>query len=175
MPAEAARFVASCTARVLDLILVLAGLMFVGTAGIMTYSVVMRKLGHPVGWPDPLVAVLLLWAIFLAVGSTYLRGDHVNMDTVVDRLPRPVRSAALLLSDLLVAVIAVLLTRAGWRVVQWSASEHERNPDLPWLAQWTVDLAVILGAVLLIIGSLGAFVQRLLRLVRGHERLRTQR
>lgn len=56
-------------------------------------------------WPEILARYLMIWTVLLAISCAIARREHIGLTVVLDRLPRPLRRAALVVSDLLAIVL----------------------------------------------------------------------
>ncbi|RAI02020.1 C4-dicarboxylate ABC transporter permease [Acuticoccus sediminis] len=52
-------------------------------------------------WPEILARYLMIWMALLAISCAIARREHIGLSILVDRLPVPLRRAALMLCDVL--------------------------------------------------------------------------
>jgi len=81
-------------------------------------------LGLQLPWPETLARYLMIWAALLAVSSGIARREHIGLGMLVERLPRPLRRAALLFTDALALALFCYLFYYG---VGFGASGFERE------------------------------------------------
>jgi TRAP-type C4-dicarboxylate transport system permease small subunit len=139
--------------RVFDVTLLVAGVWFVELSVMLAWATVVRKLGHPVAWSDEVAADVLLWGVFLAAGGTYMYGGHVNVDTVVDRLPPLARQLCMAFADVVVAFFALVFLRAAWQDLRQAIDSHQTSLVLVGFPQWPVTLGMVVGSALLLVAA----------------------
>ena len=60
---------------------VVSGILFLAAAGINIVNVIGRYLfSFPVFWAEQVLTFIVIWAVFLLVGSITYSGSHINMD-----------------------------------------------------------------------------------------------
>ena len=142
--------------------LALASLALLGSLVAIGYSVVMRYVfGAPVAWTDELVGYLLVASVMLAAPDALLEGEHISVDIVTERLAARGRKIAYLAGLAAVAATALLLLVEGLRTVEFSHMVGLRsNGDLA-LPLWMPQLLIPVGALLLMLAALVAFLRGL--------------
>ena len=71
----------------------------------------------PLAWTEELARYLFIWLVFLGASQAMRRGEHIAIGFFVDMLPRPVRLAASLLVQTLMAAFLAVLVLMAWRIV----------------------------------------------------------
>lgn len=118
-------------------------------------------LNYSFGWADELSRFLFVWVGFLGTATAFADNEHVSLDMVVDRLPRPAARVvrAIAMAGCL-AIFAVFLQQ-GWLLVSRTVNASPAL-DIPmWLVYLCVPIASFLGVVY--------GVEKLLHLLRPSE------
>ncbi len=63
----------------------------------------LNKLGVTLAWLDDLLRMLLIWLVYLGTVSLCFANDHISMDVVYVRLPRPARKVL----DVIIALLGI--------------------------------------------------------------------
>lgn len=137
----------------------------------ISYSVIRRYVfDTPVAWTDELVGYLLVASVMLAAADALFGDEHIAVDIVTERLSPRGKRIAFLLGLAGVAATAVLLLIEGIGMVQFSHKVGLRsNGDLA-LPLWIPQLLVPIGALLLLMAAIVAFVAALRGRMPTHER-----
>jgi C4-dicarboxylate transporter DctQ subunit len=137
----------------------------------ISYSVIRRYVfDTPVAWTDELVGYLLVASVMLAAADALFGDEHIAVDIVTERLSPRGKRIAFLLGLAGVAATAVLLLIEGVGMVQFSQKVGLRsNGDLA-LPLWIPQLLVPIGALLLLMAAIVAFVAALRGHMPTHER-----
>lgn len=126
---------------------------------IVAYSVVMRYFfNHPTPWVDELVGYLLVASVMLAAADALFRGEHIAVDVLTERLVGRGRKIVALLGLASVAVIAALLTWEGVDMIAFSRMVDLRSNGYLAAPMWVPQLAVPIGAALLGVAAIVAFI-----------------
>jgi C4-dicarboxylate transporter, DctQ subunit len=137
----------------------LAAIALIVSLFLIVYSVVMRYfLNQPAAWVDELVGYLLVATVMLAAADALLEGEHIEVDIVTERLPARGRWVTLLLGLVAVAVSAVLLTVEGIDMVLFSKMVGLMSNGYMAVPMWIPQLLVPIGAVLMGLAAVVAFV-----------------
>lgn len=128
----------------------------------ISYAVIRRYVfDAPVAWTDELVGYLLVASVMLAAADALFGGEHIAVDIVTERLPPRGKRLAFLFGLAAVAATGMLLLVEGVGMVQFSHQVGLRsNGDLA-LPLWIPQLLVPIGALLLVIAAVVAFVAAL--------------
>ncbi|WP_052466192.1 TRAP transporter small permease [Mobilicoccus massiliensis] len=118
---------------------------------LVIYQVVTRYvLGSPADFTEELVKYLLIWTGFIGGAYAFTTRRHMALTLVRDRLPAPLRTAAIVLVDVLVLVFALFVMAVGGA---WLASSA--MPDLSALLGISRGLvyavAPVCGALIVLI------------------------
>jgi C4-dicarboxylate transporter DctQ subunit len=137
----------------------LAAIALIVSLFLIVYSVVMRYfLNQPAAWVDELVGYLLVATVMLASADALLEGEHIEVDIVTERLPARGRWVTLLLGLVAVAVSAVLLTVEGVDMVLFSKMVGLMSNGYMAVPMWIPQLLVPIGATLMGLAAVVAFV-----------------
>ncbi len=154
-----ARLLAAATAAGL---IIGAGLVLALT-GVVGYSVGMRYLlGQPQTWSDELVGYLMVSMVMLGAAEALRRGQHIEVDLLTERLSARWRWLAKIWGQATTAFVAAVLMVAGWEMVAFSASVELLSDGYLEVPMWIPQLAVPVGAGLLLLTALGGIVRLLL-------------
>jgi TRAP-type C4-dicarboxylate transport system permease small subunit len=100
-------------------------------------------------WPEPLAVLLTIAITFVGAANCYRQRIHMNMTVGTDLLPPRLRAASGVISELLMAVVAIFMLVWGAKLVQttWGNSVDE----FPWLSVGVTYLPIpISGAMMLL-------------------------
>ena len=134
---------------------------FAGFA-LVCYAVIMREVFRsPLSWDDEVGGWLMLATVMFAAAAAQKSGEHVAVDSLLDRAGPRVRRVVIGIGLVLVAAAAVIMTYEGWATAAFSRS-------IPMLSDiglplWWFQALVPLGFVLLLL----VVVVQLIRLARG--------
>lgn len=102
-------------------------------------------------WTGELARFSLVWLTFVVSGVLVTRDGHISIE-MIDALPRLGR-AVRVLSCLIVAAIGVVLTMAGWELVQEQGII--KSPSMQMPMSWLYAISMI-GFVSIVVRSLVA-------------------
>ncbi|MGE5171666.1 MAG: TRAP transporter small permease [Rudaea sp.] len=127
--------------------------------GVIVYGVVRRYVFNaPVAWTDELVGYLLVASVMLAAAEALFGGEHISVDIVTERLGPRGKRLAYLLGLAAVAASGVLLIVEGLGMVLFSRQVGLRSNGALALPLWIPQSLVPIGALLLLLAALAAFV-----------------
>lgn len=137
----------------------LAAISLLGSLALVVYSVVMRYfLNQPAAWVDELVGYLLVACVMLAAADALLEGEHLAVDLVTERLGARGKRVTLLAGLAAVALSALLLAIEGYDMVAFSRMVGLKSNGYMATPMWIPQLLVPIGAVLMLLAALVAFV-----------------
>jgi TRAP-type C4-dicarboxylate transport system permease small subunit len=89
-------------------------------------------LGRGSSWPEPLAVMMMVVFTFFGAAAAYRVDGHIAVALITERLPLPTRRAAVLLTQTMLAAIALFMLVWGARLCAtvWGQSLSE----LPWLS-----------------------------------------
>ena len=109
----------------------------------------------------------LQWQLFGAVfmlcaAYTFLKNEHIRIDIVNSRLPKPVRDWIDLLGHLLFLMpFAILMVVDSWPVAIGSFRIMEQSPNAGGLPQWPAKFLIPLGFFLLFLQGISEIIKRI--------------
>lgn len=127
---------------------------------IVVLQVVARMLLIPVIWTSEATQYLMIWLTFVGGAAAFRHGEHIAVETLVQRLGRGGQRAATILAHLLMLAFFVLFAVYGWRLAELNATA--RGYTLA-INQFWVFLAVPLGMALAALNT----VMRIVGLLAG--------
>ncbi|MGV6874221.1 TRAP transporter small permease [Pseudochelatococcus sp. B33] len=100
----------------------------------MTAQIVSRGLfGNPLGWPEMLSQMLLIWASVLGAVGAAKRADLVRIESLLDRFPGRMRRVA---EGIGVASVLFLLAVLAWKGLQLTQRTSTSAHPLPVTWAW---------------------------------------
>ena len=137
----------------------LAAASLLGSMVLIGYSVVMRYFaGRPSPWADELAGYLLVGSVMLAAADALLGEEHISVDILVERLSARGRHVTMLIGLVAVAASAALLVVEGADMVAFSRMVGLKSNGYLEVPMWMPQVLVPLGAVLMGLAALVAFV-----------------
>ena len=118
-------------------------------------------LNYSFGWADELSRFLFIWMGFLGTATAFADNQHVSLDMVVERLPRPVARVVRVIAMAGCLVIFAVFLQQGWLLV---AKTVNTSPALD-IPMWLVYLCVPIGSLLGVVYG----VEKILHLLRPSE------
>jgi TRAP-type C4-dicarboxylate transport system permease small subunit len=128
----------------------LCGLGILAMGLILTYEVICRYcLESPTIWAQETSAYLFMWTMLAGSAYTLMKGKHVRIDLIFERLSRK--------SQLLLDILTSLAGIAFCAVVSWQAYEmilstlrfNKLSPTLLRVPLWIPQSSLLIGFVLL--------------------------
>ncbi len=136
-----------------------AALALLASLALVTYSVAMRYVFNvPVPWVDELVGYLLVVCVMLASADALLKGEHIAVDVVTERLSKRGKRITLIIGMIAVAVGALLLTIEGWRMIAFSHMVDLVSNGYLAVPMWIPQAFVPVGALLLLLAAIVALL-----------------
>jgi len=143
-------FVRSVTALALfaAALYVVAGLM-------LTYEVIARRFFiSPTIWAAELSQMCLIWGTLIASPWCLRERRHIRITAVIERLSHSARLVADVIAMLAVAIFAAVVLVYGWDIFYDSFERGRTTGSMLNLPRWIVELAVPVGAAMLLIQAL---------------------
>lgn len=126
---------------------------------VIGYSIVMRYfVNQPVPWVDELAGYLLVGAVMLAAADALLKGEHIAVDIVTERLSARGKRWTALGGLVAVALSAFLLAVEGADMVGFSKMVGLMSNGYLAVPMWIPQLLVPVGAALLLAAAVIAFL-----------------
>jgi TRAP-type C4-dicarboxylate transport system permease small subunit len=136
--------------RISDAAGYVSGVLLLVSTLVICEAVALRYfIGAPTVWQTELSVYLLMFAAFVGGAYGLKHGDHVNVDIVIDKLPRRARGVATIVAAVLgllfVAVVAYI-SFGLW----WHATETGQRSGTAWNPRMTFPYFIIpLGTTLM--------------------------
>jgi C4-dicarboxylate transporter, DctQ subunit len=135
--------------------LVIAALSLLCIVAINGANVVARYFfGSPFSWAEELMLFLMILGVFSGAVAVTWRNLHIRIDTLVERLPPPIRRATMLIASLAsIAILGVVMV-ASFRLVSLLQSMDQRSDALnapSWLPQSFVTIGLGLMALMMLV------------------------
>jgi C4-dicarboxylate transporter, DctQ subunit len=132
--------------RIVDAIMILAGVLLWGQMLIVNVEVFSRALGRPTTWVAEISSILVLWIPFMIAGWVLRKEAHVKMDLLVERLS--VRSQALInfITSLIGVVVMIIVAFSGFMTtLYWIGN---RTPTMLMLPRSPIIGIIFIGSLL---------------------------
>ncbi len=100
-------------------------------------------------WGDEVVIYLVIWAVWLRVGTLATFDKHVRADLVLRLLPKATARLADLFGIFIGFLFCALMAWAGWGVVQLALTLDERSASSLNFPQWLYYSGFVLGMALM--------------------------
>lgn len=129
---------------------VVAGAALVLISGVIPWAVYTRYvLNSAASWPEPAAVLLTIVLTFFGAAACYREGVHMKVTVITDILPPGLQRVAMVLREVLVAVMALFMAGFGWKLVEttWQNS----IADFPALSVGVTYLPIPIGAVILLL------------------------
>ncbi len=127
-----------------------AGAALVLISAVIPWAVFTRYvLNSAASWPEPAAVLLTIVVTFIGAAACYRRRLHMNVSFFVMTFPPPLRIAAQLLAELLVATMAVFMVVYGERLV--AATWYNTIADFPFLSVGVTYLPIPIGGAILLL------------------------
>lgn len=129
---------------------VIAALCMIAVMLIVSYDAFARyALNAPLMWSFEIISYYLLIALtYLAVSSTFRRGDHIGVDLFYNMMSKRLRCSANLTSAALALILFSLITYGAWEEMLKQIGRNSIVPGYLALPAWASYLPVFLGALL---------------------------
>ena len=127
-----------------------AGTALVLISAVIPWAVFTRYvLNSAASWPEPAAVLLTIVVTFIGAAACYRRRLHMNVSFFVLTFPPPLRTAAELLAELLVATMAVFMVVYGERLV--AATWYNTIAEFPFLSVGVTYLPIPVGGAILLL------------------------
>jgi TRAP-type C4-dicarboxylate transport system permease small subunit len=141
----------------------LAAVLVLAMLAITSYGVLMRYvLDAPVTWSDELAGHLVVAMVMLGTADALLRGEHISVDLLTDRLRGRARTAVAVWGMLCVLALAAALGHAAVLTIGFSYDFGMYSEGYLEAPLWIPQSFLLVGAVLLGLAAL-ARIHGLLR------------
>lgn len=121
-------------------------MVLIGFAGVIA-----RGSGHSLSWNEELESYIFIWITCIGAAITYRAMGHPAVTTVVDKLPIRVRTIVRILSDLGVALFALVFAWYGIQMSGLELNETASSFNMPMVYAY---LCLPIGGFLIFIHAL---------------------
>ncbi|MEM7430134.1 MAG: TRAP transporter small permease subunit [Pseudomonadota bacterium] len=119
---------------------------------VVIVAVLFRLAGDSLSWYDEVAAIQLSWITYYGAALAALKRRHIGFDSVLLSLPLPLRTAGLILAEIIVLGFFVILAMTGWQVLE--VLEGERLVSLTWVPVQLTQSVIPIGGVLFVLCEL---------------------
>lgn len=114
------------------------------------YEVILRYVFNaPTEWSFELTGYALVWAGFLAAGYALAHDRHVRVEILSDRLPGPMRTGLMVITDLIALGFCLAVAYHGFKYVHLSYITESASVSPLRVPMFIPEAGVPIGAVLL--------------------------
>lgn len=115
---------------------------------IVFVDVFFRRLKFTFVGSKDLTEIAFLILCFCGFSYAWIRGDHINVDLLIVRLPPKFTKVSYILASTIGVFLFSCLTYASFKLLIDSIQFHSITPDLKF-PHWVMNLAMVLGSMLL--------------------------
>jgi TRAP-type C4-dicarboxylate transport system permease small subunit len=135
----------------------LLAMAFLGVADILG----IHLFGQPVPGVVELTSSLMVVSIFFGLPITEARGKNVRIEILIDRAPPGLKRVLGVISRLTMVALFSLIAWFGWQSFMRSVVTNEFAQGLIEVPYWPSRLALVIGAVLVVIHAFFAGIREL--------------
>lgn len=135
----------------------LLGMAFLGVADIIGIEL----FASPVPGMVEITSALMVASIFLGMPITEARGQNIRVEVVVEMLLRPIRKLFDVLARISIAILFAFVAWFGWQSLVRSIVTNEYAEGLIHVPYWPARLALLIGAVLVVVQALAAALREI--------------
>jgi TRAP-type C4-dicarboxylate transport system permease small subunit len=106
-------------------------------------------LNRAASWPEPVAILLTIILTFFGAAACYRAGTHMRVAFLMRAMPPTYRQAVEVLSEVLVAVLALFMVIWGARLVE--TTWHQSIAEFPALSVGVTYLPIPIGGVITLI------------------------
>jgi len=129
---------------------------------VTTMAMIVYQLGISIAWLDDVLRMLLIWLVYMGTVSLCLDNDHISMDAVYLRLPKPARKAMDIVIALLGVGLCLFTAKIGFDSMRQEMA-YESLLLSGYIPAWPQTLAIPLGFGLMAV----AYVSYLFSVITG--------
>jgi C4-dicarboxylate transporter, DctQ subunit len=118
-------------------------------------------------WGEELSRYMMIWIIFLGIGTATRRNAHFAVGAFVDILPKTLQKYIAVLRTLIVIGFSVVIVVLSLKIMMAQMNMGQTSPALR-IPMWTAYAAIPVGCALMIIRSIQSSVEEFL--AKGKER-----
>ena len=114
----------------------------------------------PLPWSEELARYCFVWIVFLGAAIGLERGIHLGVDLLVNLLPARLRTGLSVLSNALIAGLAIAIIYASFPVIEMNFLQ--RSPAMGVQMSW-IYMAIPISMVLMLL----ICIERIVKILRG--------
>lgn len=110
--------------------------------------------GRPITWAEELMLYLMILVVFAGCAVVSWRGGHIQIDALINRFPRQLRSVVAVAIALIAAALLLTVAYFGYGTVSLLFAFDQRSDalDLPiWIPQGVVVGGMALSSILILL------------------------
>lgn len=128
--------------------------------GLTTIAVVFRYIFQsPIRGVDEQIGFLVVATVMAGAAEALRRNDHISVDLLTNKAPKPVQRALAAFGFAAVAVFSTLLLVTAWRTVSFSWSFQAYSPGDLQIPMWLPQSAMLVGGCLLALVAIVRFLK----------------
>ena len=132
--------------RIIDAIMVLAGILLWGQMLIVNIEVFSRYSGRPTTWVAEISSILILWIPFMIAGWVLRKEGHVKMDLLVERLSPGTQAMINFITSLIGVIVMLIVAAAGlMTAIYWIGN---KTPTILMLPRTPIIGIIFVGSLL---------------------------
>ncbi len=124
---------------------------------VTTLTMIVYQLGIAIGWLDDVLRLLLIWLVYLGAVPLCLNNDHISMDAMYYRLPKPARKVVEVIIAVLGIGLCLFTAKIGFDSMRQQFTDHLLLPSGEVLA-WPQSLAIPVGFGLMAVAYLSFLI-----------------
>lgn len=101
-------------------------------------------------WGDELARYLMIWIVFIGIGAAARTGEHFAVTAFVNKMPRPVQKALIVVQSVIVAAFCAFVTYWMVFIMNKQVAMGQKSPSLHW-PMWLMYASVAIGCVLMMV------------------------
>jgi TRAP-type C4-dicarboxylate transport system permease small subunit len=137
----------------------LAGLFMIGALAMVLLGILGRLMHFNLRGTDSFAGFCIAGALFLALGATLRRGEHIRVTLLLQHLPPGARRVANVISYVSGLVLSSALAWFSWRLVLQSHEFNDVSQGMDATPLWVPQLAMAIGATILAIAVLDGLIE----------------
>ncbi|MBC3956898.1 MULTISPECIES: TRAP transporter small permease [Pseudomonas] len=128
----------------------IAGLSVLTMTLIIPWGIFARYvLGSGSSWPEPVAILLMVVFTFFGAAASYRAGAHMAVAMAVDRMPMQVRKVAVVVVQILMAIVALFMIFKGFKLC--ATTWNQFLGELPGLRVGISYLPIPIGGIVTLI------------------------
>lgn len=147
------RLIFQRTAKVISVILVSIISVAIVVSVIFRYG-----LNNALPWPENLAVMLLVWITFIGGSAAYFEREHVNITYLYDKMPSPLATGTLVLSESVILMFALGLVYFGYGL---AISRSQYTSEVLGISLFWGEIPMVIAGVFIATEAIGRIVDAL--------------